>query len=323
MRRRGLLVGIAGFALVCAPSAGATAAPRVVERVAVKSQAEVRGYWTPERMANARPASELLAGLPAPKNQIDPGVRGTTPATRVAAQPIGDPSRAAYRMHGKVFLTNRDGIPATGDNYFCSGTVVPARHKRLVVTAGHCVYGFGEFATNWMFIPGKDGAREPYGRWTAVRLATTRQFEASEDLAYDVGMAKIAKRDGKRLQKVVGARRIAFGLGRDQRFDAFGYPADPPFSGSRLYHCPAQAESPDMSMQPPTNRIDCSMTGGASGGGWLVDGRRVNSVTSYGYDCPRVLDVCVGPDPDGAKLYGPYFGNTIRKLYKSQRRKRR
>jgi hypothetical protein len=275
-------------------------------------------------MASARPASEPLAELPAPNDPIDPGLREAAPAPRAAAQQIGDPSRAPYRTHGKVFLTNRDGIPATGDNYVCSGTVVPARHKRLVVTAGHCVYGFGEFATNWMFIPGKDGTREPYGRWAAVRLATTRQYEESEDLAYDVGMAKIGKRKGKRLQKVVGARGIAFGLGRDQRFDAFGYPQDPPFSGSRLFHCAAGAESPDGSMQPRTNRIDCNMTGGASGGGWIVGGGRVNSVTSYTYEpvCTVPPIVC-GEDPDGNKLYGPYFGSTIENLYKSQRRKRR
>ena len=187
------------------------------------------------------------------------------------------------------------------------------------MTAGHCVYGFGEFATNWMFLPGKNGADEPYGRWTATRLATTGRWEASEDLRYDVGMAKMKRRGGRRLQKVVGSRGIAFGLGRDLHFDAFGYPAEPPFSGSRLYHCSSDAEGRDSGPAPEPARIDCDMTGGSSGGSWLVGGR-VNSVTSYGYEpvCPIIC-----PDPDGEKLYGPYFGDAIKDLYKSQRRKPR
>ena len=59
------------------------------------------------------------------------------------------------------------------------------------------------------------------------------------------------------------------------------------------------------------------MTGGASGGGWVIGRGRINSVTSYGYEGVCVLLICT-EDPDGDKLYGPYFGNTIRALYRSQ-----
>ena len=47
------------------------------------------------------------------------------------------------------------------------------------------------------------------------------------------------------------------------------------------------------------------MTGGSSGGGWIFDNEFLNSVNSYGY----------GNGP--ARMYGPYFGNVIKRLYSS------
>jgi hypothetical protein len=51
-------------------------------------------------------------------------------------------------------------------------------------------------------------------------------------------------------------------------------------------------------------RASCNMTAGASGGGWIVGGRTLVSVTSYHY----------GSQP---YLYGPYLSTTAKKLYKS------
>ena len=326
-------------ALALPASAGAT---DVASKTLHQSPADVRAYWTPERMANARPASELLRHVspealpPVPDERGKPwSVSGSTPdrhagavddllgAPSRRATRIGDPSQAPFRTHGKVFLT------FGGFDYVCSGTVVPAKHKRLVATAGHCAYD-GGFARNWIFVPGKDGGSEPYGRWTAVRLATTSRWAnstedanpANDDVRYDVAFAKMRKRNGRRLQKVVGARGIAFSQSRNLLFNAFGYPAQDPYSGSELYLCSSMGEGTDSEVSPPRpTRIDCDMTGGSSGGGWVIGRGRVNSVTSYAYeavvDCPLLCE-----DPDGEKLYGPYFGETIRALYKSQRRKR-
>ncbi|MDQ3760047.1 MAG: hypothetical protein M3331_08915, partial [Actinomycetota bacterium] len=61
---------------------------------------------------------------------------------------------------------------------------------------------------------------------------------------------------------------------------------------------------------PDTLEINCDMTGGSSGGGWVIDGRFVNSVVSYGYAL------------DYTHLYGPYFGTEVKKLYKRVRGKR-
>lgn len=291
----------------------------VVAGALAQPSAEVREYWTEERMASARPGSDLLAGVQAPNPLLDDLLGALSPTPRRgSADLVSNPEQAPFRTHGKVFLT-LDGV-----DYVCSATVVRARTKRLVVSAGHCVFGFGQFATNWMFIPGKDGADEPYGRWIAGRLATTPQWQASEDLRYDVGMATMRRRNGKRLQNVVGARGIAFNQGRDLRFRAFGYPAEAPFNGNQLYRCNSPAQGHDQGPPPQPTRIDCDMTGGSSGGGWVMGRGRVNSVISYGYECVITDLLCqvLGGNPEEGKLFGPYFGATIKKLYRSERRRR-
>jgi hypothetical protein len=137
-------------------------------------------------------------------------------------------------------------------------------------------------------------------------------------------MATMRARNGTRLQERTGARRIAFNQGRDLHFDAFGYPAEPPFPGTRLYRCASNGQGKDSGPPPEPTRIDCDMTGGSSGGGWVISGGRVNSVVSYGYECAILDLICqaLGGNPEDGKLFGPYFGNVIRDLYRSERRRR-
>ena len=311
------LATLVALAVVLVPaSAGADVAARSLAEPA----AEVHEYWTPERMRSARPASELLAGVPVVNDLVDGLLGGGEPAQRSAAKQVANPSKRPRRTHGKVYFTLPSG------DYVCSGTVVRSKTKRLVVTAGHCVFGDNAFASKWLFVPGKNGAgtdssAEPFGRWTAARLATTSQWQSREDIRYDVGMATMQKLKGKRLQRVVGARGIAFGQGRNLNFNAFGYPARGRFSGNHLYRCSSPAQGTDSGSRPRPTRIDCDMTGGASGGGWIISKGRVNSVTSYGYEslCPLPPIIC-SPNPERGKLFGPYFGKKIRDLYRSERR---
>ena len=54
-------------------------------------------------------------------------------------------------------------------------------------------------------------------------------------------------------------------------------------------------------------KISCNMTGGSSGGGWIIGDKTLVSVTSYSH---------VG---ESGFLYGPYLSNTAKQLYKSMR----
>src|SRR4029453_1311842 len=114
---------------------------------------------------------------------------------------------------------------------------------------------------------------------------------------------------GRGIEDVVGARGIAFDSERAQDYSAFGYPAlpgllHPEFDGERLYSCDSPLTGGDNppGSGPETLEIECDMTGGSSGGGWVVGGR-VASVTSYGYA------------GDLFHLYGPYMGSIAQDLY--------
>jgi V8-like Glu-specific endopeptidase len=316
-RTQGLFAAL--IAVACLGPAAAIAAP--AHEVA-RSDEAIRAYWTAERMRDAIPAEALLAGVELPgAGDLEPlrgSARTVAPAPRATDVP-GNES-APYRTHGKAFFS------LGGSNYVCSGTVINAISKRLVVTAGHCVAEAENYATNWMFVPGyRDGDR-PFGSWTARRLATTKGWFRSEDIRYDVGMATMrANGNGKRIQEVVGARGVAFNRPRDQRYHAYGYPAVSPFNGQRLYMCNSEYQGADGGFGTPSPmRIACDMTGGSSGGGWVVRERVVNSVVSYGYECTGPLGLPLPCDnPEAGKLFGPYFGSAIRKLYRSERRLRR
>jgi V8-like Glu-specific endopeptidase len=283
MKRAGFL--LLAFALLALLSAPAHAAQTAKTKAVQQSRAEVVDYWTAERMRNAIPLDAVQ------------GARGKKPRL---AYPFTRYEPATYNpAHGKVFFS--DGSA----NYVCSGTALTSGNESVVWTAGHCVNeGPGGFYTNWAFVPAyKDGAR-PYGTWTARTLLTTAGWGNGGDFSYDLGAAVVNTSGGATLTDTVGSRGIAFNQSASQHYLSHGYPAAPPFSGGRMYICEADLGTRDNSANPPTMGIGCDMTGGSSGGGWVV-GNNVLSVNSYGYTTqPNVM-------------YGPYQGSVAQQLYTS------
>jgi V8-like Glu-specific endopeptidase len=279
-----------------------------------QSASEIRDYWTPERMETAIPGDALLSDAAdvVPVGDLGLGL-GSSEARRAQANRVDNPKSKPYRTHGKVFFT----LGAL--NYVCSGTSIKSDTKSLVVTAGHCIYSQADgYASNFMFAPAYKNGDGPFGKWTAKKLKATPQWQNNENESFDVGMATMGKRNGKKLAQVVGTRGIAFNKGRNLDFDVFGYPAEDPYDGRNMYRCDSPAEGTDNGMSnPKPTRIDCDMTGGSSGGGWVINGGDVNSVVSYGYECVIPLPIC--SNPDEGKLFGPYFGSEIKKLYRSQK----
>lgn len=249
-------------------------------------QAAVRAYWTPERMESAIPMG--LAGPPAGKGKPDKGGDGSAKAVQV-------PQQAEL---GKVFFT------MNGSNYVCSGTATTSSNRDVVTTAGHCLNeGPGDFATNFVFVPAYDNGADPYGTWVAESLNTTDAWSQGGDFNHDVGFAVMAENSsGQSLTDVTGSYDIAFNLGYDLKFDAYGYPAARPYDGQDLWRCSGTAGKD--SRGTTDHRLPCSMTGGSSGGGWITGGK-LNSVNSFGYRGEK--DV----------MYGPYFGNVEQAVYQS------
>ena len=306
-----------------------------------------RAYWTRSRMRAAEPAEPVLARhlqrLAAPSHAAsDPTYvpaagaaelrSGTVPSGQERAlgtnrDEITDPAAPEFAAHGKVFFTTSKG-PNAGD-FVCSGTAVNSRNRSVVWTAGHCAFDYdsrhsGGFSTNFIFVPGysEDAVGnevEPYGEWPAKTVATTSKWKRSGNIRFDLGAAVVRRNaEGRRLQDVVNAPGIGFNQPRDQVLQAFGYPVSdvgdvpyfPEFTGSREFRCsgaPVTTDNPSSASGPPTNGIECDMTHGSSGGGWMAGTDRpvLVSLTSYGYST----------EPD--RLYGPYMGRGAKLLYRS------
>ena len=312
---------IAVVALVV-PAVGSPQAPQraafTAAQPAHQPAKQVREYWTPARIRGAEPAAlrlgrsgllraDVLTQAPGSPRSI-PQDRGRGRATDASGSSAAFPER----VHGKVFFTIEGGSQP-GD-FVCSGTVVDSASHTLAWTAGHCVHDAafgGGFATNWVFVPGYRDGERPYGSWPARRLFTTRAWERDVNIRADLGAASLVRdQQGRGIEDVVGARGIAFNQPRDQEFLAFGYPAlptllRPDFDGERLFSCASGRTGADNppGAGPATLEIECDMTGGASGGGWVIGEGLVNSITSYGY---------LG---DFNHLYGPYLGTLAESLY--------
>ena len=343
-------VGVLVVALPAAGQGSPTATggdpSEIVSKVLHQSPAEIRDYWTPKRMRNADPVELRRSGeaeppahgvgdargepqvvlptgpgVPETRARILDGLLGDGggPQTRDAVDTGPNNTAFPQRVHGKVFFTISGG--SDPGNFLCSGTTVRSPSHSLVWTAGHCVNDAefnGGFATNFEFVPGYRNGRRPFGEWVARELFTTSGWQNNGNIRVDIGAAVLARdSEGRGIQDVVGARGIAFNQSRNQNFVAFGYPAVSTvfrtFNGQILYSCtsPRIGDDNPPGAGPNPMEIDCDMTGGASGGGWVVNGRFVNSVTSYGYEF------------DLDSLFGPYFGTTAKSLYQEARGKKR
>lgn len=318
------------------PSGGGS--PEVVSAAAADSSLKGKGatsdYWTAERMKAATPVQligkngkpEPSTSLPAPdgKKKVVPPTapEGTFRSLRLPKRAFKTHQATGYpfpytryrwsgpttslpaRTWGKVFFSAPDG------DYVCSGTAITSHNKSVVWTAGHCAADGGNkyfYNHRWIFVPGYDTGAAPFGRFVGKRFFTTKEWYTRGNSAYDEAAVAVSPVKQKTLVDTVGGQGIAFNQSRTQEYFSGGYPADEPFDGESLYICDAPFGSSDAGAKPATIAIGCDMTGGSSGGGWLINVQNglgwLVSVNSYGY-----FD-----QPDA--MYGPYQGSVAQKLY--------
>ena len=308
---------LTGLVLSLALLAGmfpATAAARGPEN----EHARVVAHWTPERMASARPRDFVrtrdgllqLAAKPAP----EPAVAKTTGSSWTTGGLI-------LQASGRVWF-NMDG-----GAWICSGSVATDSRTgvSLVLTAAHCAYDNAKraFATNWMFIPEFDAnptyacADTKWGCWTASALVVHNGYASaggftSQATLYDFAFAvvKTGGKAGTELDATVGKFPIAFsGVKSGHTLYAFGYPAGAPYDGRDFTYCSGPI-SGDTWNRNRTWAMDCTMTGGSSGGPWLsrfsesTASGTLSSVNSYTYS-------------GLAKMHGPKFNSTTHAVYNS------
>ena len=284
-------VSAAALALTLVAPSGAVSAERATgpeqhpAATTLAEQRRITAYWTPARMKSAIPRENIYVPL-----KGKPGTGGgSATAVQVPASP----------RFGKVFFTEK------GLNYVCSGTVTASSSGSLVTTAGHCVNeGPGAYVTNFAFVPKYENGSGTYGTFTAKSLVTTQEWRTSGDFNHDIGFATMNTLGGKTLVGAVGASYpIAFNLGYNLTFDAYGYPAARPYDGQTLWRCSGPTTKDTRGSTD--NRLPCSMTGGSSGGGWITATGYLNSLNSFGYRGEKNV------------MYGPYFGTVEQALYQT------
>lgn len=341
-----VLVGLLASALVGVGASSSPASPNATVSAVVRELSHPVGsvgrFWTQERMSNAKPlpllrlgndeeeetrlgGSESVAGVPF---SADGGLPEANSASRsvdripeklasssaqptgwsayaAGAEPIFNPEAYPYSTHGKIFFTRG------GRELVCSATIVPSDIGDVVWTAGHCLTLEGVWASRVQFVPGYDYGNAPYGEWEAEWVGVHPQWARSNDPGYDYGYVVLAPNaQGQSIADVVGWRGIVFNQPRAQTYHAFGYPAGPPYDGEGAWVCSSAhlGDDPYYSGSGPSPMgIDCDMTGGSSGGGWIVGNPSsegwVNSVNSYSKGVfPGVM-------------FGPYLDSQAQSLW--------
>jgi len=300
-----------GLAVAAFVSPPATAAAPT-DAVAVH-QLGAPAKWTAEEMRNAIPLDRLLPKVDASKVKHDVAqgkaqVVRPTAASPADVEPTAFPAAggdwpgggAVEKTAGRVFFTYQ------GRQASCSGDAVTSGNKSVVLTAGHCVKLEGAWHTDWVFVPAYKDGNAPFGTWTAKATLTTPQWEASEDINFDVGAAVVNPLDGQSLTDVVGGQGVAFNQSRGQDMYAFGWPAADPYDGTHMIYCSGTTFDAFIS---DGIGMTCDMTGGASGGPWFLQFNEatgtglVNSVNSFKYNFLPTW------------MFGPYFGTDAQNLY--------
>jgi hypothetical protein len=161
--------------------------------------------------------------------------------------------------------------------------------------------------------------RTRYGCWTARSLVVHSGFTGETGFTtrattHDFAFAVVGpggKSGADLLDQKVGAYALSTSVADGSRMSAFGYPAAPPYNGRDLTYCSgvvSRDEFNALDVDPTTAytgpddpwRLTCGMTGGSSGGPWLVtesgpdqtvttmdaagNGGTLGSLNSYGYD---------------------------------------
>ena len=327
------LTALAGAAAIGLPANAQNGPQMIVNDTA--AMAASSGYWTAQRMLSARPydmprggpgtqadlaaddsgpSRSSPAGKPSYKGKplnirLHPPIETTSLAETIEPLAAGSSGlrftnervvpmaslRNTYpwKAVGKLFFTG-----ATGGNFVCSASVV---QRRVVATAGHCVYdtAVNRFHGNFLFVPGYDNGESPYGGFGWSLAATTASWIAgngSVPNAADFGTLVIAN-------KVVGgtSRRIGELTGWlgwktnalvGNAISAMGYPCNLD-SCQILQRTSAQV---NRTASPNSAEIGSDHRGGASGGPWVQDwgmaasgqparelgGNIVVGITSYG-----------------------------------------
>jgi V8-like Glu-specific endopeptidase len=291
---------------VAATSAPAGPAATPVQNRQLQS---TQDYWTPDRIAGAQPMERNRDGV---QGQAYGSANLDFTRSRITPQTAN--KQPPYKGAGKLFFTE----PGIGD-FQCSASIIG---NRLIVTAGHCMYGSGGYYTNWTFIPGYDGSaatlalQRPYGTWNWAAAVVPGNYQSSSGTVvnnYDFGIIQLADQSfsGGAPKTVFGKVAFKFSTAVGHLFDTMvtmlGYPCN--FDSCNIQQRNDSSDHRGSGVASGQNgatayEYGSDMTGGSSGGPWVENlgnpasaaptgigfnvRNTVVAVTSYGYTDPNV-----------------------------------
>jgi V8-like Glu-specific endopeptidase len=232
---------------------------------------------------------------------IEPEEFGTSaqPYTTSRAKAMGDMTTNyyPYRAAGKLFFK------IGANSFLCSASLIK---PGIVVTAAHCVanYGQSQFYSGWTFVPAYNNGSAPYGTWTAASATIlTKYYNGTDSCAQfgvicpdDVALLTLNSQSGSYAGNSAGW----FGYGWDgYGFNAssqalitqLGYPVA--LDGGLLME---RNDSQGFVAPSLSNNtiIGSLMTGGSSGGPWLVNFGLPPSLSGISFGSAASHNIVVG-----------------------------
>lgn len=255
------------------------------------------------------PPPEPKAGAVTGNAAIEAQAKGSSgfPFTTSRVFPDASVSTYPYRAAGKLF--GRD--PRTGGTFVCSAAVIS---KRLIGTAGHCVYDTvrNYFFDRFLFVPAFRAGAAPYGSWDwSWVFAANTWINGNGSLPNNGDFAIIEATDevvGGRPQKIgdvtgwFGWQTVGLVA---QHVRTLGYPTNID-NGQRMEETNAEVRSvPGFN----AGQLGSDQRNGSSGGPWIRDfgvqgqgdptgaslRNRIVGFTSYG-------PTAIGPRYQGASV---------------------
>jgi V8-like Glu-specific endopeptidase len=274
------------------------------------------------------PSSPLIqTGQPIPQGQrVAPDAYGT--ASELAIAPYATSRASADKLGATPTLSQQVAVTSypwraagklyfkiAGVDYVCSGSLIK---PGLLVTAAHCVFEFGQGAAGWhtdfVFAPAQylSGKPPPYATWTALTERVPSTYMDGTDTCVTAGVVcnndiaiitLAANKAGKLPGAVVGwfgygwggySSVISFGGAQLSLITQLGYPVA--FDSGLMMERNDGIGALWTSGALKNTVLGGALTGGSSGGPWLVNFGAVPSVdtTQASLGTSKLADVVVG-----------------------------